>query len=72
MYGLIIESIIETIKTRYGDRVWQEVRKKSKIEQEFFNTHQQYSEATVQKILRCLTVITSIKKIILILINFIN
>ena len=59
MYGLLIESFIETIKTKFGDRVWQEVRKTAKIDQEFFNTHQQYSEATLQKIIRSLTAITS-------------
>jgi hypothetical protein len=59
MYGLIIESIIEGIKVRFGERVWLEVRKQAKIEQEFFNTHQQYSEATIQKIIRSLTKITS-------------
>ena len=59
MYGLIIESIIEGIKVRFGERVWLEVRKQAKIEQEFFNTHQQYSEATIQKIIRSLNKITS-------------
>jgi hypothetical protein len=60
MYGLVIESIIEAIKTKFGERVWLEVRKKAKIEQEFFNTHQQYSEATIQKIIRSLSSVTSI------------
>ena len=59
MYGLIIESIIEAIKVRFGEKVWLDIRKKARIEQEFFNTHQQYSEATVQKIIRTLTVLTS-------------
>jgi hypothetical protein len=60
MYGLVIESIIEAIKTKFGERVWLDVRKKAKIEQEFFNTHQQYSEATIQKIIRSLSSVTSI------------
>jgi hypothetical protein len=60
MYGLVVESIIEAIKTKFGERVWLEVRKKAKIEQEFFNTHQQYSEATIQKIIRSLASVTSI------------
>ena len=59
MYGLIIETIIEAIKIKYGEKTWVEVRKKAKIEQEFFNTHQQYSEATVSKIIRCLAAVTS-------------
>ena len=59
MYGLIIESIIETIKSRFGDKVWQDVKRKARIEQEFFNTHQQYSEAMIQQILRSLTLLTS-------------
>ena len=59
MYGLIIEAIVECIKTKYGERVWQEVKSKSKVDQDFFNTHQQYSEAIVQKVLRNLAQITS-------------
>jgi hypothetical protein len=59
MYGLLIESIIESIKRKYGNKLWEEVKRKAKIEQEFFNTHQQYSEAIIQKILKCLSIITS-------------
>jgi hypothetical protein len=60
MYGLLIEAMIETIKRKYGEKVWIEIKKKAKIEQEFFNTHQQYSEAVIQKILRVLSNVTSI------------
>ena len=59
VYGVIIEAIVECIKTRYGKNVWEQVKLKSKIDQDFFSTHQQYSEATVQKLLRNLSTVTS-------------
>ena len=58
MYGLIVESIIESIKHKYGTEVWKEVKKISKIDKEFFSTHEEYSEAVVQKILRSLSIVT--------------
>jgi hypothetical protein len=60
MYGIIIEAIVETIKQNYGEKIWQDVKKKAKVEQDFFNTHQQYSEAIIQKIVRALTIVTGI------------
>ena len=45
VYGVIIEAIVECIKTRYGKNVWEQVKLKSKIDQDFFSTHQQYSYA---------------------------
>jgi hypothetical protein len=59
VYGVIIEAIVECIKTRYGKQVWEQVQKRSKIDQDFFSTHQQYSEAIVQKLLRNLSLVTS-------------
>jgi hypothetical protein len=60
MYGVILESMIEAIKKKYGDKVWQDVKRLAKIEHDFFNTHQQYNEAIVQRMLRSLSLITSI------------
>ena len=65
MYGLIIEAIVECIKTKYGNKVWTEVQRRSKIDHDIFSIHQQYSEAILQKVLRNLSVITSNKQIIL-------
>lgn len=59
VYGIILESIVECIKNRYGENVWEQVKKKSKVGQDFFNTHQQYSESIVQKLLRNLSLVTS-------------
>ena len=59
MYGIIIQAIVECIKTRYGEQKWQEVKKKAKVDHEFFSTHEQYSDAIVQKLLRSLSLITS-------------
>ena len=32
MYGLLIESVVEFARTRYGDAIWEKARKKAKIE----------------------------------------
>jgi hypothetical protein len=60
MYGVILQSMIEAIKKNFGDKVWQDVKRLAKIEHDFFNTHQQYNEAIVQRMLRSLSLITSI------------
>jgi hypothetical protein len=59
MYGLIIEAIVECIKIRYGNHMWEQVQKNSKLDEDFFSTHQQYSEAILQKIMRALSSVTS-------------
>ena len=58
MYGLIIEAMVESIKAKYGKNIWEEVKRKAKVDQDFFSTHHQYSEAIVQKILRSLSIVT--------------
>ena len=55
MYGLLIEAIIDFIKRRYGSAVWEKVRKKAKIENYSFSTHQQYSETLFLKTIKCLS-----------------
>jgi hypothetical protein len=65
MYGLIIEAMVESIKAKYGKNIWEEVKRKAKVDQDFFSTHQQYSEAIVQKILRSLSIVTGTSYLIL-------
>ena len=55
MYGLLIESMVETIKSKYGITVWEQVKKKAKIENQFFSAHQQYSETLIQRIVKHLS-----------------
>jgi hypothetical protein len=58
MYGLLIEALVEFIKRKYGNSVWENVRRKAKIENYMFSTHQQYSETLFSKIVKCLADIT--------------
>jgi hypothetical protein len=52
MYGLLIEAIVEVIKKNYGANIWEVVRKKAKLSNSVFSTHQQYSEALIQRIVK--------------------
>jgi len=54
MYGLLIESIAEFTKRVYGNAVWDNVRKKAKIDYFSFSTSQQYSETLMTKLIKCL------------------
>ncbi len=55
MYGLLVESMVEVIKTKYGNTIWENVRKKAKINNQIFSTHQQYSETLIQRIVKHLS-----------------
>ena len=60
MYGLLIESMVETIKSKYGVAIWEQVKKKAKIDNQCFSTHQQYSETLIQRIVKHLSDATGI------------
>ena len=60
MYGLLIESIAEFAKRVYGRDVWDNVRKRAKIDFHSFSAQQQYSETLITKIIKCLAEITGI------------
>lgn len=55
MYGLLIESIIDYIKRKFGNLVLEKVRKNAKLEQYAFSTHQQYSETLFHKLIKSLS-----------------
>jgi hypothetical protein len=58
MYGLLVESIIEIVKTKFGSHVWDQIRTKTRLDNDNVTTHQQYSEALIQKIVKTLSEIT--------------
>ena len=58
MYGLLIESIAEYTKRVYGNAVWENVRKKAKIDYHTFSTSQQYSETLMAKLIKCIAEVT--------------
>ena len=60
MYGLLIEAVIDFTKKKYGNAIWEKVKKKAKIESYSFVTDQQYSETLFNKIIKCLIEATSI------------
>ena len=60
MYGLLIESIAEFAKRVYGKDVWENVRKKAKIDFHSFSTQQQYSETLMTKLIKTLAEVTGI------------
>ncbi len=61
MYGLLIESIAEFAKRVYGKDVWENVRKKAKIDFHSFSTQQQYSETLMTKLVKTLAEVTGIR-----------
>jgi guanylate cyclase len=55
MYGLLIEAAVDFAKKRFGNAIWEKARKKAKIDQQMFSTHQQYSETMLSKIIKALS-----------------
>jgi len=55
MYGLLIESIVDYIKRKYGNMMLEKVRKNAKLDQYAFSTHQQYSETLFPKLIKSLS-----------------
>lgn len=54
MYGLLIESVADFIRRKYGNATWDQVRKKAKIDNHSFSTHQQYSETFFLRAIKAL------------------
>jgi hypothetical protein len=59
MYGLLIEAVIDFTKKKYGNAIWEKVKKLAKIESYNFATTQQYSETLFNKIIKSLIEATS-------------
>lgn len=58
MYGLLIESVVDFIKRRYGNTILEKVKKKAKVDNYSFSTHQQYSETFLLKMMKALAEVT--------------
>ncbi|XP_077866611.1 soluble guanylate cyclase gcy-31-like [Saccoglossus kowalevskii] len=50
MYGLIIESICEYLRDRYGEEKWMMIRERAGLQKFTFATHQIYSEKFIPRI----------------------
>ena len=54
MYGLLLEAAVDFAKKRFGNAIWEKAKKKAKLDQQTFSTHQMYSETLLLKILKAL------------------
>lgn len=61
MYGLLVEATVESIKKAYGASIWEQIKRRAKLESQIFSTHQQYSEALIQRIVKTTSIITGDK-----------
>ncbi|XP_071956081.1 soluble guanylate cyclase 88E-like isoform X2 [Antedon mediterranea] len=61
MYGLLLESIHDMIKGRYGEEKWLEIRSKAEIDEHIFVTHDIYSERIIPQICRAASSILDIE-----------
>jgi guanylate cyclase, other len=62
MYGLLVEAVVESIKKTYGASTWEQIKRGAKLESQIFSTHQQYSEALIQRIVKTTSIITGSKQ----------
>jgi guanylate cyclase len=58
MYGVLIASIVDTIKAKFGMQVWGQVRKKANLEVYEITPHKQYNESIIKKIVKALEEVT--------------
>ncbi|XP_070198807.1 soluble guanylate cyclase 88E-like [Littorina saxatilis] len=57
MYGLLLESISDLIKTKYGEDKWEEIRQLAKVGPSVFSTHETYGEELIPNIARAAAVV---------------
>lgn len=57
MYGLLLESVENYIKEKYGEDVWEKIRKMSHVETMAFSTHKRYSENIIPDIARACAIV---------------
>lgn len=50
MYGLLIESVCEFIKEKFGENSWLRIRDKSRVHEYTFVTHRMYSEKIIPRL----------------------
>ena len=58
MYGLLLESISEVIKEKYGAEIWEQIHHKAAINHHIFATHKSYSETLIPRIAKAASEIT--------------
>ncbi len=58
MYGLILEGIGDAIRHKFGNEVWEQVRKKAGVPHHTFNMHRTYSETVIPRLAKAAAEIT--------------
>lgn len=54
MYGLLLEGIADAVRRKFGEEVWQEVRKKAGVPHHTFVMHKTYSETVIPRLVKVL------------------
>ena len=58
MYGLLLESLCHTLKGKYGDDKWEEIRRKAGVTHHAFSSHKVYSETLIPRLGRAAAEVT--------------
>ena len=48
MYGLLLDSIQKFLREKYGERYWANIRRRAKLTNHWFVTHEVYSDSVMQ------------------------
>ncbi|XP_072172124.1 soluble guanylate cyclase gcy-31-like [Diadema setosum] len=62
MYGLLIESVCEFIKEKFGEAAWLKIRDRSRVHEYTFVTHRMYSEKIIPRLAQAVHDITGYEK----------
>jgi hypothetical protein len=59
MYGLLLQSVIEVIRAKYGQETWEQIKSILHLDVNSFSACQQYGETLFVRIIKLLSEITS-------------
>ncbi len=59
MYGLLLQSVIEIIRAKYGQETWEQIKSILHLDINSFSAFQQYGETLFVRIIKLLSEITS-------------
>ena len=62
MYGLLIESVCEFIREKFGEQNWLKIRDKSRVHEYTFVTHRMYSEKIIPRLAQAVYDVTGYSK----------
>ncbi len=56
MYGLLLDSIQKFLLEKYGDRYWASIRRRAKLKNHWFVTHEVYSDSLMHDLVEAAAV----------------